>query len=373
VAPSRVSVRCVLLSRANLGIPGHRVGFRGLPRPTARLEHSFEGVARDVRSNLLSEGSIVRNGGAHAGHHARAQCTSSRLTRVRRGAKDPDRWSQARWPLPCPPWPWDPPGLRGHSIGWHRTCSRYGDRSLVCVRRCSTTAVCTVIVCIVVDPTRLWDCSRCPTLPAPRYGCPRYVTVRSVVRRLVRVSKDRPFTVSGAEESTPTCTSPCLLRRPVANRSRVPPSWFSTTMTAYSSSTLSGCCTRVPVMGFVAFRAARRRSPRHEVLPFEALILVHSGLPEDGEPSWRRADVTQRVSPLVHRLPCPLVLVAWTSRLCSVCEAVSRAVLPPTRDRCSHGLVRLPVPNPRGFRSTPLSQSISCLADLRRLKQYRSG
>jgi hypothetical protein len=97
-------------------------------------------------------------------------------------------------------------------------------------------------------------------------------------RRLVRVSKDRPFTVSGAEESTPTCTSPCLLRRPVANRSLVPPSWFLTTLAAYSSSTLSGYCTGVPVMGFVAFRAARRRCPRHEVLPFEASLLTRSRL-----------------------------------------------------------------------------------------------
>jgi hypothetical protein len=27
----------------------------------------------------------------------------------------------ARWPLPGPSWPWDPPGLHGHSIGRHRT------------------------------------------------------------------------------------------------------------------------------------------------------------------------------------------------------------------------------------------------------------
>jgi hypothetical protein len=25
--------------------------------------------------------------------------------------------ARARWPLPCPSWPWDPPGLHGHSIG----------------------------------------------------------------------------------------------------------------------------------------------------------------------------------------------------------------------------------------------------------------
>ena len=44
--------------------------------------------------------------------------------------------------------------------------------------------------------------------------------------------------------------------------------------------------------------------------------------------------------PCRHRLPCPLVLVAWTSRLFSVYRALSRRVLPPLRDRCSLGLVR---------------------------------
>jgi hypothetical protein len=236
---------------------------------------------------------------------------------------------------------------------------------------------CVVIVCIVVDSTRPRDRSRCPTLPASRNGFPRYVAFRSVSRRLVRVSKDRPFTVSGAEESTPTCTSPCLLRGPVANRSRVPSSWFSTTLTAYSSSTLSGYCTGVPVMGFVAFRAARRRCPRHEVLPFEALIPTRSGLPLDGEPSWRRADVTHRVSSLVHRLPCLLVLVAWTSRPCSTCEAVSRVVLPP---RCFHLTSSLlpwacpaPAQIPFGTTEALCSRSASGLAGLHRLGHDRSG
>lgn len=174
---------------------------------------------------------------------------------------------------------------------------------------------------------------------APRSPAVRGVEV--VSRRLVRVSKDRPFTVLGAEEPTPAGMSPCLLRRPVANRSRVPPSWFSTTLTACSSSTLSGYCTGVPVLGFVTFRAARRCRPRHGVLPFEALLPVHSRQPEDGEPSWRRADVTQEFYLPVHRLPCLLVLVAWTSRLFSAYGALSRWVLPPSRDRCSLGLVRV--------------------------------
>jgi hypothetical protein len=34
----------------------------------------------------------------------------------------------------------------------------------------------------------------------------------------------------------------------------------------------------VPVLGFMTFHAALRRIPRHEVLPFEALLLVCSGL-----------------------------------------------------------------------------------------------
>jgi hypothetical protein len=60
--------------------------------------------------------------------------------------------------------------------------------------------------------------------------------------------------------------------------SRVPPSWFSTTLTACSSSALSGCCTGVPVLGFVTFRAVRLCLSRHGFLPFEALLSVHSRL-----------------------------------------------------------------------------------------------
>jgi len=89
--------------------------------------------------------------------------------------------------------------------------------------------------------------------------------------------------------------------------SRVPPSWFSTTLTACSSSTLSGCCTGVPVLGFVTFRAVRRCRPRHGILPFEALLPVHSGLTR----GWRTILAPgrrHRRSPPVHRRPCLLVL-----------------------------------------------------------------
>lgn len=107
--------------------------------------------------------------------------------------------------------------------------------------------------------------------------------------------------------------SPCWLRGPVANRSRVPPSWFSTTLTACSSSTLSGYCTGVPVLGFVTFRAARRCCPRHGFLPFEALLPVHSARPEDVRPL--KADILvlgrrhRRVSPAVTACLAPSSLL----------------------------------------------------------------
>jgi len=40
---------------------------------------------------------------------------------------------QARWPLPRPSWPWDPPGLHGHSTGWTRAPFQVlGCLALVC-------------------------------------------------------------------------------------------------------------------------------------------------------------------------------------------------------------------------------------------------
>lgn len=107
--------------------------------------------------------------------------------------------------------------------------------------------------------------------------------------------------------------SPCRLRGSVANRSRVPPSWFSTTLTACSSSTLSGYCTGVPVVGFVTFRAARRCCPRHGFLPFEAFLPVHSARPEDVRPL--KADILvlgrrhRRVSPAVTACLAPSSLL----------------------------------------------------------------
>lgn len=40
---------------------------------------------------------------------------------------------QARWPSPRPSWPWDPPGLHGHSTGWTRAPFQVlGCLALVC-------------------------------------------------------------------------------------------------------------------------------------------------------------------------------------------------------------------------------------------------
>jgi hypothetical protein len=177
----------------------------------------------------------------------------------------------------------------------------YSNRSLVCfvsARRPGSTR----IACIVVVPTdpriapRIYRVNLALRSPAQRDD-------RLVVRRLVRVSKDRPFTVLRDEESSPTCTSPCRLRGSVTNRARVPPSWFSTTVTACSSSALPGSCTGVPVLGFVTFRAARRRLPRHEVLPFEALLPARSR-----HPGWRTIRAPGRRHPRGRPLGSPPAL-----------------------------------------------------------------
>lgn len=217
----------------------------------------------------------------------------------------------------------------------------YDNLPLVCVRRARCSS-------LSARSSASSSCYRAEgSLPLPHLTfalrSPTVRDVEVVSRRLVRVSKDRPFTVLGAEEPTPTSTRPCPLRRPVANRSHVPPSWFSATLTVCSSSTLSGCCTGVPVLGFATFPAVRHCCPRHGILPFEALLPAHSGLTR----GWRTI-----LAPGLRHLKVSLQftvglasssLVARTSRLCSAYRALSHGVLPPSRDRCSLGLVRIPV------------------------------
>lgn len=71
-----------------------------------------------------------------------------------------------------------------------------------CASSCSTLPTYVVCVCVVIVPTRFRDCSVHPTCSVRFDGCPPSRSSASAGRCLVRVSKDRPSTVLGAEEST---------------------------------------------------------------------------------------------------------------------------------------------------------------------------
>lgn len=125
-------------------------------------------------------------------------------------------------------------------------------------------------------PTRFDPCR--PTLSAPdclSWGC-----------------QSTPLHRLGAGESTPCrrCRHRCHAE-PGCQPDSVPPSWFSTTATVSSSSTLPGCCTRLPVLGFAAFRPAANRLPRDAFLPSRALLRDCSGA-TDPERSTPRGILT---------------------------------------------------------------------------------
>lgn len=87
-------------------------------------------------------------------------------------------------------------------------------------------------VCVVIVPTSRSDCSALPTLPTRSDGHPPSLVVRSVGRCLLRDSKDRPSTVSGAEEFASRADVAIVASEPGCRPSRAPPAWFCTTWTA---------------------------------------------------------------------------------------------------------------------------------------------
>ena len=132
---------------------------------------------------------------------------------------------------------------------------------------------------------------------------------------LVRVSKDRPSTVSGAEESASRVGVATFASESGCRPPRVPPSWFLTTVADFSFSTLPGCCTGLPVMGFVMFRRCdsespsrvstlRSLSPRKQRAPYDShrddagpaspVLVAQSGSPRalPPRPSARHPDST---------------------------------------------------------------------------------
>lgn len=255
--------------------------------------------------------------------------------------------------------PWSPRTL-------HRVASYllgYDDLSLVCIRRarCSSLAA---------RASASSSCYRARgSLPLPHLT----LASRSPAVRDVKSSHDV------SNEFPKTAPSPSWEPRSPLPRARsrarfgdwsptaslVPPSWFSTTLTACSSSTLSGSCTGVPVLGFVTFPAVRRCLSRHGILPFEALLPAHSGLTR----GWRTILAPGRrhlgSSPSSPSALPPRPWFPWTSRRCSMCRALSYEVLPPLQDRCSLGLVRLPAACTWRVHRSPRSRSGSGLTSSR--------
>jgi len=105
----------------------------------------------------------------------------------------------------------------------------------------------------------------------------------------------------------PTPTLPPSFRSQVANLIRVPSSWFCTTWTVFSFSTLLGYFTELPVMGFVMFHRRDSESPpRSPTLRSFALCQQQTPigllLPMPGSRHPTKSPWS------VHRAPYPLVL-----------------------------------------------------------------
>jgi len=139
-------------------------------------------------------------------------------------------------------------------------------------------------------------------------------------------------------ESTPgrSLSGPTFGSSP-AGADRVPPSWFRTTSTVCSSATVSGCCTRLPTMGFAAFRTLAKSSSRDAVPPFRALLPQHRA--DTGRIRSRRAAVRPRrrvttPTPL-HPRPCPLAVLPW-DRACATLRRPRPRGFPLCREPCRH-------------------------------------
>jgi hypothetical protein len=96
------------------------------------------------------------------------------------------------------------------------------------------------------------------------------------------------------------------LRDAATSRILVPPSWFLTTSTACSSSTVRACCIPLPILGFTAFPPRRPTSgfPDAARRAFPAML---SCPPKPSSPPAARARVTARTvaDACVHRAPLP--------------------------------------------------------------------
>jgi hypothetical protein len=201
VAPPRVSsARRPVSSRPTRG-------FRGRARP-AGLPPRVSRDAGGSSPSLPGDRERLR-GDVHTVPGAPGAATKPKLgvfpttdsRRPRRAGAGPVGL-QARWPSPGPSWPWGSPWP---SRSPHRvepeTFAGVRYLALVCFS-CPTNPARAVLVVVVVVPTRPADHSVGPAMASSPRGCPRSRPSGWPYDRLVRVSKDRPSTVSRAEEST---------------------------------------------------------------------------------------------------------------------------------------------------------------------------
>jgi len=125
-------------------------------------------------------------------------------------------------------------------------------------------------------------------------------------------------------------TSPCSRHRAgLATPDRVPPSWFLTTSTGFSSLTASGCCTRIRPWGSSCFRLLRNRLPHDAFLPFRALLPDGSG---DPRPKPRTAGDRHRgpTLPPYHRSPVALPPRRCASTRLRALPSRPRGLAPPS-------------------------------------------
>jgi len=179
---------------------------------------------------------------------------------------------------------------------------------------CSTIPTRAGLAYIVIVPTgprdrphRIAPLECAPSTSPDAQAVARCAPFWLVVRRLVRVSKDRPSTVSRAEESTSRDHVAVTASEAGCQPTSCAAFVVRATVAVSSSPTRPGCCTGLPVMGFVMFHRRDSESPpRVPTLRSFApcvqrtgvgLLLHAVGLRHPPRSPWS-----------VHREPCPLVL-----------------------------------------------------------------
>jgi len=194
------------------------------------------------------------------------------------------------------------------------------------------------------------------------------------------LSKDLPSIVQAAESDSRVHTNALPHRRAPFGTGkplpiRVPPSWFSTTSTVCSSTTLRPYCRPLPILGFTAFPSvAKRNSPRCTFCPSkpslrrqlresERIPLPAGSRHRVGRCQPPRSPRTLPSRPfssfiLARRLPAaPFRSKPGPQGLAPSSGPLLVQLLPAARARCSPGLVRPARARRLRLRQTPACRS----------------